>query len=209
MRSSPTCRGRQATAADQPWIEAGEAAFGNDSTSLNGVKQALTQYTAASTPGQVTLALGGVAYAIPGWHMQEISYTKRAPEAREALRTEFQTVRTGFLKSLAANDAEQLRQAGLTDVDLQRMANGKVPTGYQVHHILPLDDGGTNDPSNLILIKRQPDHSLLTAYQNTMTPNMIPGQTVELGWPVPVTSTLIWPSLPGAGATAGDGQGTS
>ncbi|MGG1688404.1 HNH endonuclease signature motif containing protein [Pseudalkalibacillus sp. NRS-1564] len=32
--------------------------------------------------------------------------------------------------------------------------------GYQVHHKLPLDDGGNNDLSNLILIKNDPNHKV-------------------------------------------------
>ena len=35
---------------------------------------------------------------------------------------------------------------------------GLVPDGWQVHHKIPLDQGGTNDVENLVLIKNDPYH---------------------------------------------------
>ena len=114
---------------------------------------------AAAIEKPVQIALRGVDHTIPDWHMQEISYTKRTDAAREALRAEFDSsVRKAFVKDLAENDAAALRQAGMSDADIAMMARGRVPQGYQVHHLLPLDDGGTNATSNLVLIKNDPDH---------------------------------------------------
>ncbi|WP_165998419.1 HNH endonuclease signature motif containing protein [Bacillus sp. Cs-700] len=41
--------------------------------------------------------------------------------------------------------------------------------GYQVHHKLPLDDGGNNDFSNLILIENDLHHKVLTNSQKNST----------------------------------------
>ncbi|NYF26054.1 hypothetical protein HDC33_002922 [Sporosarcina sp. JAI121] len=39
---------------------------------------------------------------------------------------------------------KQLFDAGLTETDIKNLKSGLVPDGYQVHHKLPLDNGGTN-----------------------------------------------------------------
>jgi hypothetical protein len=59
------------------------------------------------------------------------------------------------------------------------------PDGYQVHHKLPLDDGGTNDFDNLVLIKNDPYHKALTNAQKALTRDMKPGQTIEVDFPAP------------------------
>jgi hypothetical protein len=38
----------------------------------------------------------------------------------------------------------------LSEDDIARMKDGLNPKGWQVHHNLPLDDGGTNDFANLV-----------------------------------------------------------
>jgi hypothetical protein len=71
---------------------------------------------------------------------------------------------------------------------------------YQVHHKLPLDDGGTNATSNLMLIKTDPDHRLITNYQLEQTRGMLSGQTQKLEWPMPDSRLRIWPKIPDGGA---------
>ena len=43
---------------------------------------------------------------------------------------------------------EYLRSAGFTEADILKIQNGYVPTGWQVHHKIPLDGGETNDFEN-------------------------------------------------------------
>lgn len=156
---------------------------------------------AAAIEKPVQIALRGVDHTIPDWHMQEISYTKRTDAAREALRAEFDSsVRKAFVKDLAENHAAALRQAGMSDADIAMMARGRVPQGYQVHHLLPLDDGGTNATSNLVLIKNDPDHMLITRYQNGETRGMWAGETRKLEWPMPDQRVSVWPKTPDGGA---------
>ena len=51
---------------------------------------------------------------------------------------------------------DYLRRAGFTEADILKIQNGYVPTGWQVHHKIPLEGGGTNDFSNLVLIQNEP-----------------------------------------------------
>jgi hypothetical protein len=153
----------------------------------------------AEKPIQITL--GGVEHTMPEWQMEEISYTKRPDAAREALRVKFDSsVRKAFVKDLAENHATELRDGGISDEGIALMAKGKVPDDYVVHHKLPLDDGGSNATSNLVLMKRDPDHKLITNYQNEHSRGMSAGQTRTLEWPMPDSSTRIWPTTPDGGA---------
>jgi hypothetical protein len=154
--------------------------------------------TSAEKPVQITLR--GVEHTVPDWHLQEISYTKRTDAAREALRDAFPPVRKAFVKGLAENLTDALRQAGMSDADVAMMAKGRIPKGYQVHHLLPIDDGGTNATSNLVLIKNDPDHMLMTNYQNKLTQGISAGQTRQLEWPMPDKQVSVWPETPGGGA---------
>jgi hypothetical protein len=149
----------------------------------------------------VKMTLGGVEHTMPDWHMEEISYTKRTDAEREALRAEFnKSVRKAFVKDLAENHTAALRDAGMSDEDIALMADGQVPSRYRVHHMLPLDDGGANATSNLVFIKQDPDHKLLTNYQNEQTRGISAGQTRKLEWPVPDWQIRIWPKTPDGGA---------
>ena len=64
------------------------------------------------------------------------------------------------------------------------MKAGKVPAGYQVHHKIPIDAGGSNSASNLVLIKNDPYHLTVTNYQNSIIKGMKPGDTRVMDWPV-------------------------
>ncbi len=132
--------------------------------------------------------LKGKLVPLEGMTVREIQYTKRAPEAAAALRKEFDAgIRADFLKSLANDpaNAAALQKAGLSEQALLRMQAGKAPPGYQVHHKLPLDDGGGNEFGNLVLIKDDPFHRALTNLQRELTSSLKPGETATVPWPVP------------------------
>ena len=142
--------------------------------------------------------LRGADVSLPGVRTKRITYRKRDPEEAKRLRDAFDsTHRKQFMKDLAGDPekVEALRRAGLNDADLAKMQKGKVPTGYQVHHKLPLDDGGTNDPSNLVLIKNEPAHKALTNAQSSLTRGMKPGDTRQMDFPVP--DGFVYPPQPG------------
>lgn len=136
-------------------------------------------------------------YKMPGVKFTPLEYTKRSLAARWKLRREFNNGgRQSFLKSLTEKD---LLDAGIPKNQWDKVRNGKVPKGYQVHHIHPLDDSGTNAMDNLVLIKNSPDHQLLTNHQRWTTQGLRTGDTDTIPWPTFPPNTKIWPP-PGGGA---------
>lgn len=123
---------------------------------------------------------------LPGFHFEEITYTKRSEADTEVLRRKFKSsVRSSFMKKISSEPAyiRELRMAGFENDDLDLMQLGRVPDDWQVHHKLPLDDGGDNGFHNLLLIKNTPYHSMVTGYQKTNTGKSQPGQSKQLRWP--------------------------
>lgn len=104
------------------------------------------------------------------------------------LRNKFSSTEKGnFLKSLIKDEKKikELHKAGLTEDDIEDMKLGLVPEGYHVHHKLPLDDGGTNDFDNLILMKNDHYHKVIINSQKTLTKDLKVGETKVINWPIP------------------------
>ena len=98
--------------------------------------------------------------------------------------------RSNFLKGLANDQTKEaaLKAAGIDDMGIALMKQGKVPDPFewQVHHKLPLDDGGTNAPDNLILMRNEPFHKVITNEQVIWTRQLSAGKTIQIpSWPVP------------------------
>jgi hypothetical protein len=132
--------------------------------------------------------LRGAAVELRGVSLRRIEYTKRAVEHLARLRAEFNSsVRKAFLRDLASDPVKvaRLRSAGLSHAQIELMSNGGCPKGWQVHHKLPLDDGGTNELDNLVLSKYDPYHKVLTNHQIALTRGLQPGETRLLEFPVP------------------------
>lgn len=169
--------------------------------SLEALKSKVDDFfrTAPASGGDTFVGtLRGARVELPGVTVQSITYTKRSAEDLRALRSAFDsTERAGFVRSLANDPAkvDQLRRAGLTDDEIRMMADGRIPQGWQVHHKLPLDDGGTNDYANLVLIKNEPFHKVITNAQNAATRGMTEGQTRQIEqWPIP--PGFVYPPTP-------------
>jgi hypothetical protein len=124
-------------------------------------------------------------------------YYKRPRNEFSDLRAEFNsTVCAKFLRTIS-NDPQnilQLQRAGLTKDQIEGMRRGNVPEGYQVHHKFSLDDTGTNDLDNLILVKLDPFHKALSAHQGSWTSKLKPGAS---GGPRNATNaaTILWPEF--------------
>ncbi|WP_449457902.1 hypothetical protein [Streptococcus suis] len=128
--------------------------------------------------------LRGQEFELKDVKLENISYVKRDRKEWRRLRLEFdRKVKKDFLKSLL-EDVEILKLNGLSDTDIKKLQDGYVPKGYQVHHQLPLDDSGTNEFDNLVLIKNEPYHKVITNYQKEMTKGMLPGDVIEIPWPI-------------------------
>jgi len=120
--------------------------------------------------------------------VREINYTRRSRETLDELRKKFDSsVRRNYLKSVG-NDPERvevMKAAGLTDAQITKVAQGGVPKGYNVHHKIPIDDGGTNDFDNLVLIRNNSEHYTITNAQRDLTSHIPYGETVKIKFPVP------------------------
>ena len=57
-----------------------------------------------------------------------------------------------------------------------------------------MDDGGDNSFDNLMLIKNEPYHLVVTNVQNTLTGDLQAGQTRTIQWPM--YNGLIYPATP-------------
>ena len=116
--------------------------------------------------------------------IEKIKYVKRTTEELKKLRNKFNSsVRKQFAKTLAENE-EILRKAGLNETDIVKLKNGRIPDGWQVHHKLPLDDNGTNDFDNLVLIKNEPWHKVITNHQNSIAKGMKASDIKNADWPI-------------------------
>ncbi|MEJ5178452.1 HNH endonuclease [Erwinia sp. MYb416] len=113
----------------------------------------------------------------------EIKYTKRSPDETMLLRKEFnQTIRKKFLSEISSRP-ELLKK--FSGAELEAIKNGTVPKGWQVHHKYPLDDSGSNNFENLILIKNEPYHKVLTNLQTSTTRGIKPGESKIVSWVIP------------------------
>lgn len=66
--------------------------------------------------------------------MKKINYVKRDRSVLKELRNDFnKSVRKDFLKSISS-DIKNLKSHGLSETDIQKLKDGLVPKGYQVHH---------------------------------------------------------------------------
>ncbi|MNS05753.1 hypothetical protein D3C72_371630 [compost metagenome] len=120
--------------------------------------------------------------------VSELNYLRRDRAEYNELRKEFNTVRPRFLKSISSHpDALETFDTN----DLLRLENGGVPSGWEVHHKIPLDDGGTNALDNLVLIKRSPYHVALSKAQRIVTKDLEYNSSTNVLWPSP--NGVIYP----------------
>jgi hypothetical protein len=140
--------------------------------------------------------LRGAPQPLPGFYYISLTYTKRSTADLAALRSRFNSVRKRFMKQLATDPTSlaQLRIAGISEAEIARAAKGGVPDGWQVHHKVPLDDGGDNAFDNLMLIENDPYHLAITNLQNQLTNNLAEGQSLFLEWPM--FNGIIYPPTP-------------
>ncbi|HDR7622784.1 TPA: WXG100 family type VII secretion target [Bacillus mycoides] len=147
------------------------------------------QYTKSTTDGDVFVGkLYGKDVLLEDVKVEDITYTKRLREEAEQLRKAFDSrVRKDFLNALVNDPVKltELKEAGITDADIERMKKGNNPKGWQVHHNLPLDDGGTNEFENLTLIQNHPYHKAITNTQRTLTRHLQDGDSEDISWPIP------------------------
>ena len=139
------------------------------------------------------------ARALHGFRYQLIEYQKKDRAVYKAERSKFSSsTRTRWLKKIADTHYSELKQAGLSDYHISMMkSQGGVPYGFQVHHRIPLDDGGTNDFDNLILIRDNVEHRSIHGYYNPgelQIKSMNNSDTTEVALPVPPENAIVYPN---------------
>ena len=137
-------------------------------------------------------------YHTPQLRRTRVTGTKptRADVAR--LRKEFYASdgpRDKFLAQVRAKaTVAELQARGWTAEEIRIFkAGGNAPEGFAVHHRIPLQGGGTNNPDNFILIKNDPDHDLITASQNAVLQRIPEGAPMNVDVPVMPPGLWTWP----------------
>lgn len=159
---------------------------GNSFKEFDGIKnKAINYFKNNDVNNDFSGMLRGSEVKLPDVKTTEINYVKRDPDEAKKLRNAFNsTEKKKFLNSLL-EDKDKLLQAGLTKADIARIENGLNPKGWQVHHKLPLDDGGTNSLDNFVLIKNEPYHKTITNFQNSFAQKFKVGEINKVYWPIP------------------------
>jgi hypothetical protein len=154
-----------------------------------------TPATPSEPPGSYTGVLRKQPVDLCGVGTQNFVYTKRERGEYERLRSVFDSrERAGFMRQLGTTMERELRAAGFGDADMALIKSGRVPQGWEVHHKRPLDDGGDNSFANLVLIKSDPYHYVLSNAQKQLVGDLPVGDSRKVDFPVP--SGSIYPSRP-------------
>ena len=130
----------------------------------------------------------GEAVVLRGVDAVPVNYVKRDRGEYGDLRRAFDGgVRADFARSLASDPtkADALHRAGLDDAAMERLRSGRLPQGWQVHHKLPLDDGGTNAFSNPVLIRNDPHHIAISNEQRRLVGDLSIGESRQVDFPIP------------------------
>jgi hypothetical protein len=140
-----------------------------------------------------------------GFTIKMVNYERKVDRLayQKEREKEFGRVRKAWLKDIAINNAQELEVAGISRSEIEKMAKyGKTPTdaeqrSYQVHHRLPLDDGGTNDTKNFILIRNDVEHRAVHGYYNPgelLIDRLAYGSTAEVALPMPPEDAIVYPN---------------
>ena len=82
-----------------------------------------------------------------------VQFTLQPPEVTKRLRKEFDHKRLNKVFMLWLYRTGKLNPYS-HEIDLIRASRGIVPSGFDIHHIVPLSGGGLNKFSNMCLIER-------------------------------------------------------
>lgn len=125
----------------------------------------------------------------------KVTFTVPTKEERENRRLEFEKdTRAAFIKHLAKTQRKALLDAGITKAQIKGMQQGNTPNGFNTHHIVPIFGGGTNDFSNLILVRREPFHDMMHYHIiNPQTYGMETGDSREVTVLLPKTNVYVPP----------------
>ncbi len=111
-----------------------------------------------------------------------ILFTLQSPETTKKLRKEFnhRDMNNKFVKWLYRKGYLEPYK---DKINLERSKRGKIPHGFDVHHIIPLSGGGTNHVSNFCLIERSLHRFINKKCFDPAVRNLRVGETVEIELP--------------------------
>jgi len=147
----------------------------------------------------VLLYHNGGAKALHGFRYQVMNYEKKERAIYKNERKSFSSKeRIQWIKYISKSNTKELLDAGLTDKDIQSMqATGRSPTGYDVHHRVPLDDGGGNDFKNFILLRNDVEHRSVHGYYNPgelRVKLLAVNDSVNVALPIPPVDAVVYPN---------------
>jgi hypothetical protein len=174
----------------------------NDVVFLDRVNTALLlkHGSAENSPFVVTTYHHTGARRLRGFSYRPVSYARKLDrnQYKQERQAFDRSVRGEWLKHIGRKESEQLQAAGLSQKEIDRMVEeGKPPDGYQVHHRIPLDDGGSNHWDNLILMKDNVEHRALHGYYNPAElriRQLAYGEIAVVALPVPPPDSVIYPN---------------
>jgi hypothetical protein len=124
--------------------------------------------------------------SLPDVPVVAFDYRRRDLAEKAALRESFQMgERQAFLTHLVEERSGELRAQGFTERNFESLRRGKVPHGYNVHHIKPLDDGGDNRFDNLVLLRAHPTHEAIHRYLDPQLKGLEVGHSRQVDLPMP------------------------
>ena len=111
-----------------------------------------------------------------------VIFTRQSSERTKQLRKEFKAnnVAKQFLRYLFENGYMKRISGRFVP---RKVLRGKVPKGFDIHHIRPLSGGGTNSLSNLCLIERGLHKFLNRRCFDPALKDIVEGETVEIDIP--------------------------
>ncbi len=111
-----------------------------------------------------------------------IHFTLQPSSVSQALRKEFEH------KNMNQKFVKWLYRKGFLDqyadiINLERAKRGRIPHGFDVHHIVPLSGGGTNHVSNFCLIEKSLHRFINKKCFDPAVRSLKVGQSVDIDLP--------------------------
>jgi hypothetical protein len=115
-------------------------------------------------------------FDLPGMELHEVIYTSQTGRWKTEMRKAFKRARRDFLKFVGYHHVKECEAAGLDNYAIKRLRHGRTPENFNVHMKIPFDYAGTNDFSNLCLIRTHPYHEELHKFIDMQIALQPPGR---------------------------------